>query len=110
MKHDAIALAPLLALAALAAAFADEVAAQVPERPSIPASASGATDQAHHEPHMHNAPPVVPKPGSGPAGRSTQPGDTAQPDNPDNMPIKRPKATTRDRMLHDHLPSDAIAR
>jgi hypothetical protein len=41
---------------------------------------------------------------------SKNPDETGKPGNPDNMPIKRPDSKTNDSILHDQLPSDAIAR
>ncbi|MCG1042539.1 hypothetical protein KQH60_08260 [Mycetohabitans sp. B8] len=52
----------------------------------------------------------APVPGSGADGMSKRPEDAGKTNNPDNMPIKRPDSNTNDRILRDHLPSDAIAR
>lgn len=54
--------------------------------------------------------PSAPVPGSGAGGMSKRPEDAGKTHNPDNMPIKRPDSNTNDRILRDHLPSDAIAR
>lgn len=52
----------------------------------------------------------APVPSSGAGGMSKRPEDAGKANNPDNMPIKRPDSKTNDRILRDHLPSDAIAR
>lgn len=68
------------------------------------ASASGARSAAV------GAGSSAPVPSSGAGGMSKRPEDAGKANNPDNMPIKRPDSKTNDRILRDHLPSDAIAR
>ncbi|KAG0191777.1 hypothetical protein DFQ28_010987 [Apophysomyces sp. BC1034] len=88
------------------------VVRQHPARADTPPTA-GAASQLAYSGQPRKAPDrggydaSTPAPGSDPGGMSRRPKDT---DNPDNMPIKRPDSKTNDRILHDRLPSDAIAR
>jgi hypothetical protein len=83
------------------------------------ASAAQATDAPSHVPdksHTQTAPPgsVQPKPrpqpNDQPKDMITEPHESGKSENPDNMPIKRPDHKTNDAILHDRLPSDAIAK
>jgi len=80
------------------------------------ASVAQATDAPSHvpsTPHPQSAPPggARPKPqGDQSKDMITEPHETGKSDNPDNMPIKRPDGKANDAILHDRLPSDAIAK
>jgi hypothetical protein len=110
MKRFAIAIVQLATLAVAATASAHGDGAQAQVKATSAASAPKSPSRAHGTPHKRKAPHGAPAPGSDTDGMSKNPGEADKPDNPDNMPVKRPDSTTNDRMLHDQLPSDAIAR
>lgn len=86
------------------------VAACQPTAQAGAASTPAHSRQQHKLPNHAKPEPSIPSVSSNPGGMSKRPENAGKPVTPDNMPIKRPDAKTNDRILRDHLPSDAIAR